>query len=84
MSTSVFADFRAQHPQPSDDQMLSEARSGDGRAFAELCQRYTGLLKRSISRIVRHREDAEDVLQETFLNAYQHLDSFQGKCSFST
>ena len=84
MSTSVFADFRAQHPQPSDDQLLSEARSGDGRAFAELCQRYTGLLKRSISRIVRHREDAEDVLQETFLNAYQHLDSFQGKCSFST
>ena len=84
MSTKVFVDFRAQYPQPSDEQLLAGARSGDGPAFAELCQRYTSLLKRSIFRIVRHREDTEDVLQETFLKVYLHLDSFQGKCSFST
>ena len=84
MSTNIFADFRAQYPQPSDDQLLSEARSGDGRAFAELCRRYTGLLKQRIFRVVRHREDMEDVLQETFLSAYRHLHSFQGKCSFAT
>jgi RNA polymerase sigma-70 factor, ECF subfamily len=84
MSTNVLLDFRSHHPQPSDDQLLSEARSGDGRAFAELCQRYTGLLKQRISRIVRHREDTEDALQETFLNAYRHMHSFRGNCSFST
>jgi len=37
-----------------------------------------------ILRMVRHREDAEDVLQETFLRAYQHLHSFRGECKFST
>jgi RNA polymerase sigma-70 factor (ECF subfamily) len=84
MSTNVLADFRVQPPEPSDEQLLSEARSGDGRAFAELCQRYTGILRQRIFRIVRHREDAEDVLQETFLSAYLHLDSFRGACKFST
>ena len=34
--------------------------------------------------IVRHQEDAEDVLQETFLKAYQHLQTFRGACRFST
>ena len=84
MSTNVLVNFSAQQSQPSDDQLLSEARSGNGRAFSELCQRYSGLLKKRIFRIVRHREDTEDALQETFLNAYRHLDGFQNRCSFST
>ena len=84
MSTNVLVNFTAQQSQPSDEQLLSEAKSGDGRAFAELCKRYTGLVERRIFRIVRHREDAEDLLQETFLKAYQHLQSFRGACSFST
>jgi RNA polymerase sigma-70 factor (ECF subfamily) len=42
------------------------------------------MLKQRIFRIVRHREDAEDVLQETLLSAYLHLDSFRGACRFST
>lgn len=84
MSPNILRTFTGQHPQPSDGQLLSKARSGDSRAFAELCQRYSGLLKQMIFRIVRHREDAEDVLQETFLSAYQHLDGFRGKCSFPT
>jgi Sigma-70 region 2 len=82
MSTNVLADFRAQPPEPSDEQLLSEARSGDGRAFAGLCHRYSGILRQRMFRIVRHREDAEDVLRETFLSAYLHLDSFRGACKF--
>jgi RNA polymerase sigma-70 factor, ECF subfamily len=68
----------------SDDQLLSEAKSGDQQAFAELCLRYRGILMNRIYRIVRHQEDAEDVLQETLLKAYQHLQTFRGACSFST
>jgi RNA polymerase sigma-70 factor (ECF subfamily) len=68
----------------SDDQLLSEAKSGDQQAFAELCLRYRGMLMKRICRIVRHPEDTEDVLQGTFLKAYQHLQSFRGACSFST
>jgi RNA polymerase sigma-70 factor (ECF subfamily) len=73
-----------QHEQESDDELLSKAKSGDQRAFDELCVRYRGMLKRRIFTIVRNREDAEDVLQETLLSAYRHLDTFRGTCKVST
>ena len=84
MSTRIFEHSVAQHPQASDEQLLSRARSGDQVAFGELCLRYTGMLKQRIVRIVRNREDAEDVLQETLLSAYRHLDTFRGTCRVST
>jgi RNA polymerase sigma-70 factor, ECF subfamily len=84
MSTSILEHFGVQHPQPSDDQLLSDAKSGDQQAFAELCLRHRGLLMNRIYRIVRHPEDTEDVLQETLLKAHQHLQTFRGACSFST
>jgi RNA polymerase sigma-70 factor (ECF subfamily) len=79
MSTAV-----VQHEQESDDELLSKAKSGDQRAFDELCLRYRGMLKQRIFKIVRNREDAEDVLQDTLLNAYRHLDTFRGTCRVST
>lgn len=84
MSMSILEQFGVHHPQPSDGQLLSEAKSGDQQAFAELCLRYRGMLMNRIYRIVRHQEDAEDVLLETLLKAYQHLQTFRGSCSFST
>jgi len=84
MSTQIFENSVAQHSQVSDEQLLFKARSGDQGAFGELCSRYTGMLKQRISRIVRNREDAEDVLQETLLSAYRHLDTFRGTCRVST
>ena len=84
MSTQIFEDAVAQHSQVSDEQLLSRARSGDQAAFGELCLRYTGMLKQRIFRIVRNREDTEDVLQETLLSAYRHLDTFRGACSVTT
>jgi RNA polymerase sigma-70 factor (ECF subfamily) len=70
--------------QECDDKLLCDAKSGDHRAFEELCVRYRGLVKQKIFRIVRNQEDAEDVLQETLLSAYRHLDAFRGTCKFST
>lgn len=84
MSTSILEQFAGQHPQLPDDQLLSEARSGDQQAFAELCLRYRGMVMHRIFSIVRHEEDAEDVLQETLLKAYLNLPAFRGACSFST
>lgn len=77
-------DERLLPQQLSDDQLLVQARAGDDKAFAELFLRYQGMLKRTIFRILRHREDTEDVVQETVLRAYQHLNSFEGNCKFST
>ena len=84
MSTNLLGALGVHNLDASDDQLLSQAQAGDRRAFAELCQRYSAMVKGRILSMVRHREDAEDLLQETFLSAYRHLHSFQGKCKFST
>ena len=47
-------------------------------------ERYEGKIFRLAQHITQNREDAEDVLQETFLKAYEHLDQFQGDAKFYT
>ena len=64
--------------------LVSQARGGDTRAFAELVKHYEGKIFRLAQHITQNREDAEDVLQETFLKAYEHLDQFQGNSKFYT
>ena len=68
----------------SDEELVTKAKSGDQPAFAELCRRYGGMLKRIIYRIVRNQHDAEDITQESFIKAYTHLAAFQCRCSFQT
>lgn len=64
--------------------LVAQAQSGGVEAFTELVNRY----ERNIYRLARHitqsPEDAEDVLQETFLKAYEHLGDFQGNSKFYT
>ncbi len=67
-----------------ESQLVVQARAGDTGAFAELVRRYEGKIFRLAQHITQNREDAEDVLQETFLKAYEHLDQFQGNSKFYT
>jgi RNA polymerase sigma-70 factor (ECF subfamily) len=64
--------------------LVEQARQGDALAFGELVRRYEGRIFRLAQHITQNREDAEDVLQETFLKAYEHLDQFQGHSKFYT
>src|SRR2546423_7410795 len=64
--------------------LVQQAREGDTRAFGELVRRYEGKIFRLANHITQNREDAEDVLQETFLKAYEHLDQFKGDSKFYT
>jgi len=64
--------------------LVERARSGDTAAFSELVSRYERKIFRLAKHITQNDEDAEDVLQETFLKAYSHLDSFQGQSKFYT
>src|SRR5579885_1209707 len=64
--------------------LLAQSRQGDRRAFAELVRRYEGKIFRLAQHITNNREDAEDVLQETFMKAYEHLDQFKGDSKFYT
>jgi RNA polymerase sigma-70 factor, ECF subfamily len=58
------------------------AVDGDARAFSELFARYRRELRLHAYRIVGSHEDAEDLTQETFLNAWRMRGSFQGRSSF--
>lgn len=54
------------------------------RAFAEVVRQYSETLYWKIRRIVLTHDDADDVLQETFVKAWLNIDSFQGKSKLST
>lgn len=68
----------------SDEILASRAKSGDMDAFVELSQRHANRVFQTAYRVTRNRQDAEDVLQEAFLNAFTHLKNFEGRSSFST
>src|SRR5690606_6076739 len=68
-----------------DESMLVErTREGDTKAFSALVRRYESKIFRLAQHITQNREDAEDVLQETFLKAYEHIHQFQGNSKFYT
>ena len=69
---------------PDETAVVLQAREGDAKAFSELVRRYENKIFRLAMHITQNREDAEDVLQETFLKAYEHLDQFQGNSKFYT
>lgn len=54
------------------------------KAFAELVKELTPQLYVHIRRIVQFHDDADDVMQNTFMKAWQALDNFRGDCQFST
>lgn len=64
--------------------LIEKARDGDDSAFTELMNRYERKILRLAKNITQNDEDAEDVLQETFLKAYSHLDNFKGDSKFYT
>jgi len=68
----------------SETSLVSDAKRGHQAAFGELCQRYAKRTFHTLLRITRNREDAEDALQDSFLSALLHLESFDGRSSFST
>jgi len=65
-------------------ELVNRARGGDATAFSALIRQYEGKIFRLAMNITQNREDAEDVLQESFLKAYEHLDQFQGNSKFYT
>jgi RNA polymerase sigma-70 factor (ECF subfamily) len=65
-------------------ELVDKARKGDAASFSVLLRRYEGKIFRLAMNITQNREDAEDVLQEAFLKAYEHLDQFQGNSRFYT
>jgi RNA polymerase sigma-70 factor (ECF subfamily) len=64
--------------------LVAQAQQGGVEAFTELVNRYERNIFRLARHITQNPEDAEDVLQETFMKAYEHLVDFQGNSKFYT
>ena len=69
---------------PSDAELVERARKGDRDAFRQLVERYQRKIATLALGMLRNREDALDVVQETFTKAFQSLDRFKGDASFYT
>ena len=67
-----------------DHHLIAECLRGDTAAFGMLVRQYQERLYNSVYRLLNNAEDAQDVVQEAFLNAYQSLDGFKGDSLFFT
>jgi RNA polymerase sigma-70 factor (ECF subfamily) len=63
---------------------LEALRRGDRAEFARLVETYYPMIYRVALRLTGNAQDAEDILQETFIKAYRHLDGFEERSSLST
>jgi RNA polymerase sigma-70 factor (ECF subfamily) len=68
----------------NERELITAAKSGDKQALSQLVTRYSERIYNLAMRILRNREDAEDILQETFLTVLEKLDTFDGRSSFFT
>ncbi len=71
-------------PADPDLSLVRRVQAGDREAFQPLVRRYEHTLYRMAMAIMRNSADAEEITQETFLRAYEHLHQFRGESRFST
>jgi RNA polymerase sigma-70 factor (ECF subfamily) len=77
---------KVNEPAPLTEELVlvNSAKAGDVGAFEELVRRYDRNVFRIAQHITQNREDAEDVVQDAFLKAYENLPQFQGQSKFYT
>ena len=67
-----------------DVALVHAAKQGDMAAFEELVKRHTAMIFRVAMHIMNSHEDAEEIVQDAFLKAFQHLHTFEERARFST
>lgn len=68
----------------NDTEIINQVVGGNQQAYALLVNRYQEYVFTLVLRIVKNREDAEEVSQDVFIKAYKNLNSFRGDSKFST
>ncbi|MFZ1399529.1 MAG: sigma-70 family RNA polymerase sigma factor [Candidatus Promineifilaceae bacterium] len=71
-------------PEIDESELIARIQAGDKTACDECIALHSPALNRLLLRLLGNEQDAEDVLQETFLNAFRAIDSFEGRSSLST
>lgn len=69
---------------PDDSSLLQALQTGDNSAFSTLFETYADKLYRLSIGLLQQAEEAEDVVQETFIKAITHLDQFEGRSNLGT
>ncbi len=70
--------------QPSEAQFVAALKAGSQAAFAEMVERYSPTVYNLALRLINNAQEAEDVLQETFISAFRALDRFEGRSQLGT
>ena len=68
----------------SDKEVISKIKNGEKEMFALLIRKYNGRLYRIGISIIKNDAQIEDLMQNTYIKAYEHLQSFEGRASFGT
>jgi RNA polymerase sigma-70 factor (ECF subfamily) len=68
----------------TDAAAVARAKAGDKDGFRSLVERHSRSVFRLAYRLTGNEQDAEDVVQETFLRAYKQLENFESRASFGT
>jgi len=68
----------------TDEHVVERVLAGETALYEIIMRRYNQRLYRVVISILRDRDEAEDVLQDAYVRAYQHLSQFEGRASFST
>jgi len=71
-------------PEPTDNDLVHQALHGKPAAFELLMRRHNERVYRAARAIVRDEHEAEDVMQQAYVNAFTHLHQFSGAAQFST
>jgi RNA polymerase sigma-70 factor (ECF subfamily) len=82
MSTAIVA--RSRQVPPADEDVIAEVLAGRTACFEVLMRRYNARVYRAARAIVRDEREAEEVMQQAYVNAYVHLRQFDGRARFST
>jgi RNA polymerase sigma factor (sigma-70 family) len=71
-------------PAVTDEILVAAAKVGDHPAFVELWTRHSNTAFKMVYRVTGNRDDAEDAVQDAWMKAYVHLNTFDGRAKFST
>jgi RNA polymerase sigma-70 factor (ECF subfamily) len=68
----------------SDEEIVDRVRAGEPALYEVIMRRHNTRLYRAVRAILRSDRDVEDVMQDAYVNAFQHLDQFAGRSQFTT
>ncbi|HEX2832605.1 MAG TPA: RNA polymerase sigma factor [Thermoanaerobaculia bacterium] len=80
----TIAEVAARPMELTDDEVVRRVVAGERELFELLLRRYNQRIYRAVRAVLRNDADAEDVMQQAYVNAYRHLHQFEGRASFAT